>query len=84
MKDWYVSSKFTMKEYMLRVLPEFLPKTHSYIQCAHQEEEVKVMTSETKVNMIKPGKDFYTVSFTITLSILIFMVINFSTIFNNK
>jgi len=45
---------------------------------------VKVLTTETKVNMIKPGKDYYTVSFTITLCIFIFMVINFSAIFNNK
>ena len=42
------------------------------------------MKVNTKVNMIKPGKDFYVVSLTCCLLILVFMVINFSAIFNKQ
>lgn len=42
------------------------------------------MTVQTKVNMIKPGKDYYVVSLACCLMILVFIVINFSSIFNKQ
>ena len=45
---------------------------------------MKTFITETKVNMIKPGKDYYVVSLAFCLLIFVFIVINFSSVFNKQ
>ena len=72
--------KEQLHKYYLHILPDYLPKHHCYH--SYPEQEKKVV--QTKVNMIKPGKDYYVVSLAFCLLIFVFIVINFSSVFNKQ